>query len=114
MRQETSGEDPPAMGETWAERNASAAASGAWAAVEHYPAGDTAELAMRLHREGLIYRINREILHPLGLALGISGKIDREAMVATSVNALTLHDTGGEPLEYTPEQIARNEAKLHG
>lgn len=93
----------------WADANRRAEASGGGERVEHYPAGDTADLAMRLHREGLIFRINRAILHPLGLALGVAGDIDRETMQARSVYALTLHDTG---MEYTAEQIERNERKL--
>lgn len=99
----------------WEATNRRAEVSGDYARVEGYPAGAGSDLALRLHREGLIYRINREILHPLGLALGVSipeGELNRETMLAERVSALDLFDTGGEPIEYTPEQIERNEAKL--
>lgn len=114
MRVETSGEDPAHRGDTWADHNRVAALSGPYDVVEHYPAGDTSALALRLHHEGLIYRINREVLHPLGLALGIaSADIDHETLRAATISALTICATDdGEPIEYTPAQIARNERKL--
>jgi hypothetical protein len=99
----------------WEATNRAAEQQRGWARAEGYPAGAESDLALRLHREGLIYRINREILHPHGLALGVSipkGALDKDTMLATRVTALDLFDTGGEPIEYTPEQIERNERKL--
>lgn len=100
----------------WEATNRGAEEELGWKRVEGYPAGAESDLALRLHRDGLIYRINREILHPLGLALGVSipdGELDEETMLATRVTALDLFDTGGEPIEYSADQVERNERKLH-
>lgn len=99
----------------WEATNRQTEERGGYERVEGYPAGAESDLALRLHREGLIYRINREVLHPLGLAIGVTvpkGELDEETMLAPRVSALDLFDTGGEPIEYTPEQIERNERKL--
>lgn len=46
-----------------------------WAEEEAYIGVEgRARLAQRLHDEGLLYAVNRLVLHPLGLALGVSGK----------------------------------------
>jgi hypothetical protein len=86
--------------------------------TERYAAQGATDIALRLHREGLIFRINREVLHPLGLALGIAAEVDRSSgePVAQAVYALTLQDTGGEPMEFSAAAVERNEAKLreHG
>jgi len=53
--------------------------------------------AKLLHEAGLIYKINREILHPLGLALGYE-KDEHEV----TLPGLFVFDCG-EPLEYEPD-----------
>lgn len=48
------------------------------ARMDHRPV-----LAQRLHDEGLLYAINRLVLHPLGMALGVGVQnLDRETMRA--------------------------------
>lgn len=104
--------------EPWAEQNAAASAATPFAdVVEHYPAGDPqdgATLAQRLHDEGLVFAINREILHPLGLALGVG--IDPATSEAQAkrgrVKSLTLYAAADEPIVYEGAIIERNVAKL--
>ena len=87
--------------------------------TEHYPAGDEEEgatLALRLQHEGLIGAINRDVLHPLGLALGVTARsaaIDLEAMRAGEATGLTVHATSDpEGYCFPPEAHERINAKL--
>lgn len=50
--------------------------------IEVYPAGDTAELARALDRDGLLYLINREVLCPLGYALEFPWVAGRRSVLA--------------------------------
>lgn len=56
----------------------------------------------KLSEMGLIWKINKEILHPLGLALSRDGKISRGAMIANDG-----------AWEYPPDVDIRNSAKYN-
>jgi hypothetical protein len=82
--------------------------------VEHYAPSRWAEasLAQRLHDEGLIYAINRLVLHPVGLALGVDvTNLDRETMRG-EVQQLFLLSTHGERIVYQDDAEERCIAKL--
>lgn len=77
-----------------------------------YPVSATS-IVQRLHEDGLIFRINREILHPLGISLGVIGRdTDPETRITTVVALLLEVTRDGDAIEYNDEQIARNEAKF--
>lgn len=102
--------------EAWREQNRRDAEGAGYAVVENYPAGDREEgaaLAQRLHDDGLIFAINRLVLHPLGLALGVQvANLDRERMRG-DVQGLTLNATDDpEGFSYPQETVARNLVKL--
>lgn len=61
--------------------------------VEDYKPTGGAALAQRLSDEGLIATINTLILHPLGLALGVSVEGLLEETMTGTVSGLTLHQT---------------------
>jgi len=90
----------------WAEWNAELKGD-SWAAAEGYPAGDTAELAQLLWDQGLLYLINREVLHPHGLALGVD---HQDGKVGVLFLART-NDPDG--IDFDPRDHAEGEAKLH-
>jgi hypothetical protein len=95
-----------------ADANALAARRSPYAAVEHYVAADLA-LAQRLHDDGLVFAVNVLVLHPLGLALGVSvSEFDAETMRGR-VTALILHATAqDEKIEYEGDVIERGLSKL--
>lgn len=64
--------------------------------------------ALMLHEAGLIFEINRVILHPLGLALGFEAEED-----GTVAGGIRLFDFG-EPTAYAsnPERDAARESAL--
>ena len=62
-----------------------------WVDEDRYPSdGDSMVLGQRLHDEGLVYAINRLVLHPLGLALATSGMIVNADAVHMQVSGLAL------------------------
>jgi hypothetical protein len=92
-----------------------AASSYARERFESYPSGaDDPQLALRLQREGLILAINKLILHPLGLAIGLvikEGDVDHETATARTAVGLMLA-AGDEPIEFDDGAIRRGIAKL--
>lgn len=85
-----------------------------WASAD-WAEADEAFLAQELHDRGLIYVINRLVLYPLGLALGVNLAADTfiEELVDGEVRTLTLWSTRNRTgMRYTDAQIERNEAKL--
>lgn len=45
-----------------------------WDHMEDYNPGGTVVLAQRLHDEGLVVAVNRLVLHPAGLAIGVRAR----------------------------------------
>ncbi len=73
------------------------------------------ELALRLHREGLLAAINVLVLHPLGLAIGVEARADTMEGVglAREVSGLTLEETDdSEGWSFSPDAIERIVVKL--
>lgn len=97
--------DEFATGETWAEVNA-AHSRPAWV-TEHYPRGDTAELAQRTWESGLIFLVNAAVLHHHGLALGVN--VSEEGQVL----GLTLHATDDpDGITFDEQSTVEGRAKL--
>ena len=70
--------------------------------------------AKRLQNEGLVFAINYLLLHPAGLALGVSvprDEWDRETVVANRVVAVTL-DQARDEWEFGDGALERGLAKL--
>lgn len=67
-----------------------------WARMESYPMNDQdAQLGQRLHEEGLVYAINRLVLHPVGLALGTSGAMTDRHQTVTGLALFSSDDPEG-------------------
>lgn len=86
--------------------------SSGWARDERYaPTGSSTELAQRLHDEGLVYAINRLVLHPIGLALGVAGELVGEHQVKVAGIVLFLTDDP-EGIVYDATSEERGRGKL--
>lgn len=87
-----------------------------WNAVEKYPGQASTELAQRLHDEGLVYAINRLVLHPLGIALAVEGtrvEVHGPADSMMNVTGLALVATSDpEGIVFDEESKARGIARL--
>lgn len=74
-------------------------------------------IAQRLHDEGLLWLINRLILHEVGLAIGVSGLVKEPAGDGTIPDAVTvlklwLVQSKDQQIHYQPaEDIARRNIK---
>lgn len=70
-------------------------------------------VAQRLHDEGLVFAINRLVLHPLGLAIGFHANVEDEENRRGRVKGLFLRSTGDDsPIEFDDAAVKRNLSKL--
>lgn len=74
---------------------------------EHLTVSKTLPAAQFLHESGLLFKINRDVLHPRGLALAIVQ--DDDGTFRMSEELLDCRDKG---IEFGEESIAHGEAKL--
>lgn len=82
---------------------------------EYSPNGVTPEatlLAQRLHDEGLLFAINRLVLHPLGLALGVRGNRVADNVIVTGLVLFSTDDPEGIVFANANDVLARSRAKL--
>lgn len=62
-----------------------------------------------MHESGLLFEINRKILHPLGLAL-FYVENDDGSIASHSLGLMATPD--GEPFDFAPDRIVAAEARL--
>jgi hypothetical protein len=83
---------------------------------EEYNPGDVTPdatlLAQRLHDEGLLFAINRLVLHPLGLALGVRGNRVADTVIVRGLVLFSTDDPEGIVFANATDVLERALTKL--
>lgn len=87
----------------------------AWTRRELYGAESDPQIAQRLHDEGLLWAVNRLVLHELGLALGVTGVVHDavagEGKIAEQVTVQkVMLVASDDPITYAPADDIRRRA----